>query len=84
MKKKMNNTAAVNSTPMVYSERILLIISKGIYADSPFIAFFIARVPTEAIPDDIIDDAIYTARNKTMQKRKTGSEGKITIHFSSK
>ena len=58
--KKMNNTAAVNSTPMVYSERILLIISRGIYADSPFIA----RVPTEAIPDDIIDDAIYTARKR--------------------
>ena len=68
MKKKMNNTAAVNSTPMVYSERILLIISKGIYADSPFIAFFIARVPTEAIPDDIIDDAIYILSRRQYER----------------
>ena len=62
---------------MVYSERIFLIISKGIYADLPFIVFFIARVTTEAIPDDIIDDAIYTAGIRQRRRDKQDQKGKL-------
>ena len=41
------------------------------YADSLFVVFFIARVPTETVPDGIIDDAIFTVRENGKLRLRT-------------